>query len=460
MSHRDSQGRAVRLNLCCLKGALGWLLRRVDWSNIRFRDDCTWTPRCLATAALFWAWSDELTLIDRFQSIRRIVLQLFPRLHPLAGSYQAFMKMLRRWTKPMVVLLQCSLREQQKMELADCWLIMGFALFAVDGSRTELPRTRSNERAYSPSRKAARRRKARRRNGHSKKSISPQLWLTTMWHVGTGLPWDWRIGPADSSERAHMREMLTDLPDNALVTADAGFVGYDYMQAILVNGRQLLLRVGSNVKILKKLGYAREFGHTVYLWPNRQAVRGKRPLVLRLVVAHNGKHPVYLLTSVLAKARLSDAQVVELYARRWGIELFYRHLKQTFQRRKLRSASAENARVEMEWSLTGLWAMALYALVERRKAGIPEEDRLSIAQTLRAFRRMLRDYLHPTERNHSLRDRLRTATIDPYQRQCKTSRDYPRKKQETPPGPPLIVLATRTQRQQAQSLRRRYCQKG
>lgn len=456
MSHRDSQGRAVRLNSCCLKAALRWLLHRIDWSSIQFRGDCTWTPLALATAALLWAWSDELTLVDRFQAIRKIVLHLFPQLQPLAGSYQAFMKMLRRWTKPMIVLLQCSLREQQQLALADCWLIMEFALFAVDGSRAELPRTQSNERAYSASRKPGKNRKGKQRKGRSKKSNSPQLWLTTMWHVGCGLPWDWRIGPADSSERAHLLEMLANLPGNALVTADAGFVGYEYVQAILASGRQLLLRVGSNVKVLKKLGYAREFNHTVYLWPDRQAQRGQPPLVLRLVVAHNGKHPVYLLTSVLSQARLSDAQVIELYARRWGIELFYRHLKQTFQRRKLRSASAENARVEMEWSFAGLWAMALYALVERRTVGIPPQ-RLSIAQTLRAFRRMLRDYLHPAERGRSLRDRLRTATIDPYQRRSKDSRDYPRKKRETPPGPPQIVSASPTQRQQAQSFRRPAC---
>lgn len=98
--------------------------------------------------------------------------------------------------------------------------------------------------------------------------------------------------------------------------------------------------------------------------PDKQARQGQPPLVLRLVVAHNGKHPVYLVTSVLSRKRLTDAQVVELYARRWGIEVFYRHVKQTFQRRKLRSTSADNALLEMHWSLAGLWAMALYALVQ------------------------------------------------------------------------------------------------
>jgi len=44
-----------------------------------------------------------------------------------------------------------------------------------------------------------------------------------MWHVATGLPWDWCIGPSDSSERAHLLEMLPGLPLAALMAADAGF---------------------------------------------------------------------------------------------------------------------------------------------------------------------------------------------------------------------------------------------
>ena len=34
-------------------------------------------------------------------------------------------------------------------------------------------------------------------------------------------------GPANSSERAHLHDMLGELPAHALITADAGFVGYE-----------------------------------------------------------------------------------------------------------------------------------------------------------------------------------------------------------------------------------------
>lgn len=451
MSHRDS---GVRLQLVCLRQCLRWLLAGIDWSAVTFRKDCRWTPKTLVAGALLWAWSDELTLVERFRTVRKIAIRLAGEQRQLAKTYQAFTKVLRRWTDELVLLLQVALHERMQQALPHHWRVGGFVLFGVDGSRVELPRTRSHEQAYSTIRKKRRgknRRGKRLSAQHAKKANSPQLWLTTMWHAGMGLPWDWRTGPADSSERAHLRAMLGGLPTGAMVAADAGFVGYEGMGAILSGGRHLLIRVGSNVRLLKQLGWARERDGIVYLWPDEAARRGQPPLVLRLVVAHNGQHPVYLVTTVLSQHELSDAQVIEMYAKRWGIELFYRHLKQTFQRRKLLSASAENARVELAWSLVGLWAMALYALVEADQQDVPPE-RLSFAKLLLAFRRTLRDYLHPTEPGERLCERLRQAIIDPYSRKFKTSRNFPRKKQERQPGPPIIIRANKAQIQLAHQL--------
>src|SRR5208337_3030973 len=58
----------------------------------------------------------------------------------------------------------------------------------------------------------------------------------------------------------------------SLIAADAGFVGYEYLSAIHQSGRSLLIRVGSNVRLLKKLGYFKESGNTVYLWPRSRGV--------------------------------------------------------------------------------------------------------------------------------------------------------------------------------------------
>ena len=457
MSHQDRDAVQARLNSQYLAQALQWLLAGIDWKSVSFRKDCTWTPVMLVRAALVWAWSDENTLGERFFAARRLLIHLFPLEGPFATSYQAFLKLLCRWTGRLVALLQVALRERMQEKLGCQWTIAGFVVFAVDGSRVDVPRTLSHEAANSPApdpsgKKKRNRRKAPQSAAHTKKANVPFIWLTVMLHVGTGLPWDWRTGPSGSSERAHALDMQNGLPAKALVAADAGFVGYDFAREVRDGGRDLLVRVGANIRLLRKLGYVKESHGTVYLWPDKAAKRRQPPLVFRLIVAQGPKHPIYLLTSVLSPDTLSDQQVFEIYKKRWGIELFYRHLKQTFQRRKLRSTCAANAAVELEWALVGLWALGLSAAVELARQQIPLK-RISMAGVLRAFRRMLRDYLHPVERGRSLRALLRAALVDEYVRPRKQSRDYPRKKKHELIGIPDIVEASPAEISRARELK-------
>ena len=456
MSHQDQDGQ-VRYNAAYLKLALQWLLGQ-SLADVRFREDCTWSPLHLAAAALLWAWSDESTLKERFFTARKIAALVYRPQQEFARSYQCFMKLLARWTEKLLARMVMALRGRMKDALAEYWEVHGFVLFGVDGSRIELPRTQSHEAAYSLARHQQprpgkrNRRKKPRTKAHTMKANTPLMWLTVLWHAGTGLPWAWRIGPTDSSEREHWREMIRELPANAFVGADAGYVGYEYARTLLDSGRHLLLRVGSNVRLLRKLGWTKESNGIVYLWPKR-IQRHEPPIVLRLVQGHNGKHPLYLVTSVLSARELSNAQVLDLYRRRWGVELFFRHLKQTYQRRKLRSASADHARIELDWSLVGLWGMALYSQAEIHKHD-DDPTRVSVACVLQSYRRMMRDYRHPAERGQTLSALLRRSLRDQYRRTCKKSRNYPcKKKYDPPPKAPQIFIATRDEVLIARNLR-------
>ena len=73
---------------------------------------------------------------------------------------------------------------------------------------------------------------------------------------------------------------------------------------------------------------------------------------------------------------------------------------------------------------------------------------LSIAETLRNFRFAI---AIPVNANNGYAE-LRHAVTDPYVRKDKTSRDYPRKKQESPAGAPQIVAANKSQIQQAKQI--------
>jgi hypothetical protein len=462
MSHQDTGGFTVSApHHQALKQALDWLLRSAHLSEVRFRHECSWTPRGLIFAALLWAWSDEKALTERFVLARKVVARMAILPRTPATTYQAFLKILKAWTGTLTMALVAAFRRRMTKDLADRFQVLGYAVFGVDGSRLELPRTASNEQRFSPAKSPpkqrcrARSKAARERRSRAKKTNSPQMWLTTMFHVGTGLPWDWRTGPSDSSERDHFRQMIDALPADALVTADAGFAGYAYWKALLQSGRHLLIRVGANVRLLRDLGYVQESDGMVYLWPDREAARNRPPLVLRLVVADGGRHPVYLVTSVVDTQRLSDAQVVQIYAFRWRVELFYRHFKQTFERRKLRSHCGANAELEATWSLLGLWAMGLHAQVELSRVGVPSH-RISVAGVLRAYRRPLREYRSRPDPGESLREMLAKALIDPYKRRDKTSREYPRKKQAHAIGAPEILRATKAQIEAAQEIKAQY----
>lgn len=431
----------------------------VDWTVIRTRVECTWTPRLLIFAALLWAWSDERTLTDRFRVARKVIGRWVGKQEQPATSYQAFTKLLRKWTEPLRELLTAVLREAMQASLAEVWNVAGWAVFAVDGSRSSLPRTRPNELRYSCKSRLSRadqRRRARSRrrwrSTRARKANLPHVWLTMLWHVGSGLPWGWRAGPANSSERAHLHDMLGELPAHALITADAGFVGYEVWRAVLEAGHHLLIRVGKNVRLLKKLGYARECAGLVYLWPDHKAKAQQPPLVLRLIVVQQGKHPVYLVTSVLTPHQLSNASAVTIYRRRWGIELFYRHYKQTFERGKLRSHNPDNVMIELQWSLLGMWTMALHAHIQLYERGVPPE-RASFAGILRAFRRPLREHQSVPHPNERLYDLLTRAVLDSYPRRDKRSRNYPRKKYDQTIQPPHIITATRHQKDQAKKLK-------
>jgi hypothetical protein len=449
-----------------LHKALRWLIGGLSLGGTALRPDCTWTLQTLVFAALLWAWSDEKTLVERFTIARKIIINGFGEQREPAGSYQAFIKLLRKWTEPLRKALTTAFRQRMMQTLAAVWRVEGWLVFAADGSKVDVPRTRNNEARYSPRSKLSRAAQKRRRQGRrrrqqraaqaarQRKANTPRIWLTMLWHVGSGLPWDWRTGPSDSSERGHFQDMLGSLPGGSLLTADAGFVGYQLWKTILAAGHQLLVRVGSNVKLLKKLGYARERKGLVYLWPDQAAKQHLPPLVLRLVVVTKpGRGPIYLVTSIMSQEVLSDAQVAVVYGKRWGIEVYYRHCKQTFERRKLRSHNPDNAMVELHWSLLGMWAMGLHSHARLVGQGVLP-GQISFAGVWRAYRRPMREYKSPPDPGERMKQLIDRAIIDPYQRKNKTSRDYPRKKQEQAAGSPILRKATRAQVQQAIQVKR------
>lgn len=389
------------------------------------RGGLLWKPQRLLWMLFFLAFSAEQTLTERFQATRELLHRLFPRWR-LGRTYTGFTEAAARFAEPLLPAVARHLRQQLRAAAGPHWTRQGWCAFAADGSRVECPRTAANEATLGCAGKAR---------------TAPQLYVTTLWHMGTGLLWDYRTGPGTASERRHLEAMLPDLPADALVVADAGFTGYEFYQRFQEGGHAFLLRVGANVQLLQRLGYAvREGPDTVYLWPEKQSQQA--PLVLRLIVVPTTKQPIYLLTNVLDAAALPAASAAVLYQMRWGVEVFYRSCKQTLARRKMLSQAPAQAELELTGVVLGLWVLGLMSVSALLGKG---RDPLSwsVAQARRQIRQLMRQARGTSRCRQSLVEQLAGAQKDNYKRQgSKQARDWPHKKREKPPGEPKIRLAT------------------
>ena len=374
---------------------------------------------------------------ERFEEARQALADMESGRRRPGRTYQGFIKALMRYSLPLVDRVVGALRSAMLAMAGRYATREGFMAFAVDGSRSEGPRTQANEEALGRS---------------GRKKTGPQFWMTTLWHMGLGLPWAWKTGPGTDAERSHLRELLPALPAGALVVADAGFVGYQLLRDIVAGGRNFLIRVGGNVTLLQGLGYAQvEDGQRVYLWPQQAQRKKTPPLVLRLIVLWRHGKPIYLVTN-LSEEAMSDRQAAVLYEMRWGVEVFYRSLKQTLGRRKMLSEAPVQGRLELEWTLVGLQVLGMLSVEQILGRG---KDPLSwsVAASLRMVRRTMQDRAPCGRGRAGLPRALGGAIKDDYRRRgSKSARHWPHKKNDPPAGPPRIREATEAELKAASAL--------
>lgn len=382
-------------------------------------------------------WEAETALQDSFLKAREHLAEMFPKRRRCGKTYQGFVKAQRRLSPAARGCLWDHLRGHLRRVAGPCWEVHGWVAFAVDGSRVEVPRTRRNEELGCA----------------GKKKTGPQLFVTTMYHMGAGLPWNCRIGKGTEAERDHLRVMLANLPPGSLIVADAGFTGYELLKEIQERGFWFLIRAGANVTLLEDLGCSiLTQGKVVWLWP--QGKRHQQPLRLRLIrlVRHSDTpEEMCLITNVFDEQRLSNQTALRLYEMRWGVEICYRSYKQTLEQRKLRSDAPEQARWELFWGMTSLLLLGLMSLEAILKRKARPKD-LSIATGRRIVRRAMCTSAC-WRRRDNLQSLLALAVKDTYQRKTsKKARDWPFKKRDPRPGVPKIRPATEKEIQEARRL--------
>jgi hypothetical protein len=393
-----------------------------------------WTPRCVLWVSVVMFWISAQTLDERFSAARRLVKFMQPH-WPVPTSYAGFIAARERFEPLLWPAVRSAL--QPDASFGPAWRVLGWLVLAVDGSRFECPRTSANEAGLGCA---------------GKQRTAPQVFQTTLQHVGTGLPWDVCLGPGTDSERRHLETMLGRLPPQTLLTADAGFISYALCATLIEQGQAFVLRVGGNHTLLTDLGWDHDpqDGSIVYLWPEKE--REHPPVVLRAIRFRSpGGLPVVLVTNVTDRNRLTDEDARAIYAHRWGIEVYYRSLKQTMKLGVLQSRTPRAALAEQRWRLISYWLLQHMVVRGQLAAGM-NVRRFSAARARRAIREVLA-LIQQGAGGPSLSKRWQAACHDSYHRKGpKTTRPWPRKKTDQPPQPPKTRIAQPHETQIAKQL--------
>lgn len=422
-----------------------------------------WLPSSLVWLALCWAWPECVNVTNAFtQAVESC--QLISG-NSAVTTYQGFMGALVRWTGPFLSVLWPVVHLRMEEIAGKLWRVRGWVPIAFDGSRSTAPRSKSNEKAlcapnYGHGQTAKYRKK--KSKGLRRKKIEknktqpqePQAWITMLWHMSLRLPWKWKLGPSNSSERAHVMEMLGkgEFPENTLFCGDAGFVGYPLWAQIAGQGMHFLVRVGANVKLLTETKdcIIRRRKGSVLCWPLTAQQENLPPLRLRLVKVQVGRRWMWMLTNVLQPSSLPPEQIVSFYKMRWGIEVEFRGLKQTLDRTKLRCRNAQRLLAELDWSIMAMTIAELFALKEQLAISGPPARKLprdpkkrSLANTVRALRHCLTHLKDIPEPGEDIQSRLQRALTDSYVRKSsKCARYHPANPDKKPLGDPKIRRLT------------------
>ena len=231
-------------------------------------------------------------------------------------------------------------------------------LFLLDGSSLRLEHTAAMKKGYPLSSNS---------NGEAH---WPVMRILMAHHLDTGLAvrpcWGPRHGDEAVSEQGLIEKILLRLPAGSAVMADRNFAVFSVAWAAQQAQRGVLMRI-TDARAKKIAGHilppagrerniewrpSRDDRRAHPELPKDAVVRGR--LIVAHIPAENGeKQPLYLFTSLEEPAE----EMVELYRRRWDIELDIRSLKQTLEMQSLSSRTPEMMEKEL------LMAISAYNLV-------------------------------------------------------------------------------------------------
>lgn len=389
-----------------------------------------WRTQPLVLTLLVMTWCCGDSQAERFETAKGFTAVCLCKRRRPGRSVQGFQRALAR--VPVAVFRAVAAGVRQRLLTVLDLATDGFVVFGCDGSSLECPRSEELERRLDPP---------------AKRQRAPQVWVTALVHLPTGLLWAWRLGKGYNRERSHCQALLSTLPAAALVVADCGYNGYDLAQAILTAGASFLIRMSSKDTLYVAAAVeATDFTDgEVLLWTQGAQQQHLPALRLRLLRLRGRKrrHDVWLLTNVLDATRLTADMASRYYRWRWENEGLFRTYKRTLAKVKLMSRTVRLVHREAEGALLAtqlLVAQGVQALAHGRRT-VPDR-RCSPRQVLLEIRRVILDRIGSRSRA-TFQQRLAKALREQRPRTTpKVKRVWPRRVDHKPPKPPHLRQLT------------------
>lgn len=433
MKIQSTKQAPVRPDAQSFLGGLREFLTPAAWKQAeqvrgRPRKSSRWSTQPLILTLLVMTWCCGDSQAERFEIAKGFTTVCLAKRRRPGKSVQGFQMALAKLPMPALRAVASAVR-RQLLALFDL-ASDGFIVFGCDGSSMETPKTVELEKRLDP----ALRDKAR-----------PQVWVTALVHVRTGMLWSWWFGKGYNRERDHLKAMLPMLPAAALVVADAGYNGYDLAQALTAGGVSFLIRMSGKDKLYteQKVAATKFKEGEVYLWPQKMQKKEMLPLRVRLIrIRAAKKRDVWLLTNVLDKNRLPATMAARYYRWRWENEGLFRTFKRTLAKVRLMGRTVREVHREAEGALLATQLL----LAQGTRATVGKGRRCSPRKVLLAIRAVIMGKIGVRQKG-AFQKRLAAALREDRQRtSSKVSRIWPRRADHPPQKPPKFLKLTREQK--------------
>ena len=225
----------------------------------------------------------------------------------------------------------------------------GKSVFAIDGSKYTLPASDELRAAFDP------------QSGleYSGKGHYPQCLVSTLYDVFRRLPIARHVGPRDSSERDAALKLLPFIPENSLAIMDRGFPSYDFIRELQQNfSGHFLMRCSarSTFPAVERFVNSNKKEDVISIKPTLKALsktksedhKNLRPLKIRVIrlTSPDGTVSV-LLTNLFNRKTFRYKELIDLYFKRWEVEIYYRDEKITLDVDNFHGESVNSIKQEL-----------------------------------------------------------------------------------------------------------------